>query len=146
MASPISGNWRPRAGSKCPINRFTIICSNSNGDNPAIEFRGFAASYPVTRAVFVATNDSTEPVWLYYGNPEVSAPRYDVSLVAKQLLGAERQTATAGAEEGGTGTTIVTTLTGARRYIFWGALALAVVTLLIVISRLLPKTEQPPPH
>ncbi len=119
----------------------TLTLETDNGDNPPIELRGFAAYYPVTRAVFVATGDSTEPLWLYYGNPEASAPRYDVSLMANQLLGAERQTVAAGAEEKGTTSAVVTTLSGARRYIFWGTLAVAVATLLIVISRLLPKTE-----
>lgn len=122
----------------------TIVLETDNGDNPPIELTNFRLFYPVTRLVFAAANDSANPVWLYYGNPMASAPRYDVSLVAGRLLSAERQVAALGSEENVKGAPSVSeTLTGNGRYIFWGVLAIAVVTLLALISKLLPKTEPP---
>jgi Protein of unknown function (DUF3999) len=149
----VSANWRQIPGEKrrdfvLELNTGpttdTLTLETDNGDNPPIELSAFRAYYPVTRMVFAATNDSTEPVWLYYGNPDAPAPRYDVNLVAAQLLGAERESAAVGPEEAFNSTAgqVGAALTGAKRYIFWGVLALAVITLLLLISRLLPKAEQ----
>jgi hypothetical protein len=122
----------------------TLFLETDNGDNPAIELREFRCFYPATRVVFKAALDPSQPVWLYYGNHEASAPRYDLSLVTGELLRADRlnvisgsaETLTSGAERVGE------TLTGSARYIFWGALGLVVVVLLILMSRFLPKPEQ----
>lgn len=118
-----------------------LFLETENGDNPAIELREFRGYYPVTRAVFKATPDLAQPVWLYYGNPDASAPRYDLTLVAGELLKAERGTGTAGAEENLSPkpSFVGQTLTGSTRYIFWGALALVVIVLLAIMSRFLPK-------
>src|SRR5213076_504792 len=77
----------------------TLFLETDNGDNPAIELREFRCYYPVTRVVFKAAPDSTQPVWLYYGNREASAPHYDLSLVAGELLRADRSTVISGGEE-----------------------------------------------
>jgi hypothetical protein len=65
-----------------------------------------------------------------------------VNLVASQLLRSERIPAGAGEEENlkGTSSLVSETLTGSARYVFWGILAVVIVTLLFLISRLLPKT------
>ena len=122
----------------------TLFLETDNGDNPAIELREFRCYYPVTRVVFKAAPDSTQPVWLYYGNREASAPHYDLSLVADELLRAERSTVISGSEENLSpkAERVGETLTGSARYIFWGALGLVVVALLTLISRFLPKPEQ----
>jgi hypothetical protein len=77
---------------------------------------------------------------LYYGNPRAAAPRYDLSLVAHQLLAAEKSPATLAAEEPlkrtawaeGRGA-------GPGSLVFWGVLTAVVIGLLFVIARLLPK-------
>ena len=122
----------------------TLFLETDNGDNPAIELRDFRGYYPVTRVVFKATPDPAQPVWLYYGNSEATAPRYDLTLVASELLKAERGTVTAGAEENLSPkpSFVGQTLTGSTRYIFWGALALVVIVLLAIMSRFLPKQSQ----
>ena len=51
-----------------------------------------AATTRVTRVVLKATSDPAQPLWLYYGNFDTSAPRYDLTLVAGELLKAERST------------------------------------------------------
>jgi hypothetical protein len=122
----------------------TLFLETDNGDNPAIDLRDLRSYYPVTRVVFKATPDPAQPVWLYYGNPDATAPRYDVTLVAGELLRAERATVTADPEENLSSKTsfVGETLTGSTRYIFWGALALVVIVLLAIMSRFLPKPQQ----
>jgi hypothetical protein len=122
----------------------TLFLETDNGDNPAIELRDFRGYYPVTRAIFKATPDPAQPVWLYYDNLDATAPRYDLTLVARELLKAERGTVAAGAEENLSPkpSFVGQTLTGSTRYIFWGALALVVIVLLAIMSRFLPKAQQ----
>jgi hypothetical protein len=121
-----------------------LFLETDNGDNPAIELRDFRSYYPVTRVVFKATPDPVQPTWLYYGNLDTTAPRYDLSLVAGELLRAERGTVAAGAEENLSPkpSFVGQKLTGSTRYIFWGALALVVIVLLAILSRFLPKAQQ----
>jgi hypothetical protein len=121
----------------------TLFLETDNGDNPAIELRDFRSYYPVTRVVFKAAPDPAQPAWLYYGNLDATAPRYDLTLVAGELLKAERGTVAAGGEEdlSPKPSLVGQTLTGSTRYIFWGALALVVIVLLAVMSRSLPKQQ-----
>ncbi len=120
-----------------------LFLETDNGDNPAIVLHDFRGHYPVTRIVFKAASDPTQPIWIYYGNPDAASPRYDVTLIADQLLRAERASATLGAQQnlGSKTERITQTLSGSARYIFWGVLALVVAALLLLISRLLPKTQ-----
>ena len=115
----------------------TLFLETDNGDNPPIELDNFRLTHPVTRLVF----KSTQPPTLYYGNPSVPAPRYDLSLVATKLLSADKVVATLGAEEvlKKAGWTEGKPLSGVRGWAFWGILALVVAGLIIVIVRLLPK-------
>ena len=113
----------------------TLFLETDNGDNPAIELHDFRSYYPVTRVVFKATPDPAPPVSLYYGNLDATAPRYDLTLVAGELLKAERGAVVAGAEENllPKPAFVGQTLTGSTRYIFWGALALVVIVLLAIM-------------
>jgi len=122
----------------------TLFLETNNGDNPVIELHEFRCYYPVTRVVFKTAPDSTHPVWLYYGNRKASAPHYDLSLVAGELLRADRATVVPGGEENlsSKAERVGQTLTGSARYIFWGALGLVVVVLLGLMSRFLPKSQQ----
>jgi hypothetical protein len=94
------------------------------------------AIYPVVRLVFkVAEPDGLS---LAYGNKSANAPRYDLSLVAVRLLTSSRNVARMGADEPGAGArNPFAGINGG--YVFWGALALVVVALLVVVARLLPK-------
>ena len=122
----------------------TLFLETDNGDNPAIDLRDFRGFYPGTRVVFKAAPDPAQPVWLYYGNVDAPAARYDLSLVAGELLKGEHNTITAGPEENLSSkpSFVGQTLTGSTRYIFWGALALVVIVLLAIMSRFLPKPQQ----
>ena len=116
-----------------------LILETDNGDNPPIELNNFRAYYPVTRAIFRASPVSGAPTWLYYGDGDASVPRYDVSLVATELLRSERLVASTGPEEVLKATIVGDTLTGASLYLFWGVLGLVVVGLLLVVARFVPK-------
>jgi hypothetical protein len=121
----------------------TLFLETDNGDNPAIELRDFRGYYPATRVIFKATPDPAPPTWLYYGTLDATAPSYDLTLVAGELLKADRSTVAAGAEENLSPKPSFAgqTLTGSTRYIFWGALALVVIVLLAIMSRFLPKAS-----
>ena len=59
--------------------------------------------------------------------------------MAAQLLRSERTAAALGPQETLKSERVTEMLTGSARYIFWGALGIIVVSLLVLISRLLPK-------
>ena len=119
-----------------------MFLETDNGDNPAIKLHDFRGHYPVTRVIVKTPSDSTQPIWIYYGNPGAASPRYDVALIANQVLRAERTPATLGRQENmhSKSERIIQTLSGSSLYVFWGVLAVVVVALLLLISRLLPKT------
>ncbi len=119
----------------------TLILETHNGDNPPIELENLQLVYPVTRLLFKAKLQ--DEISLYYGNPRVSQPRYDLSLVASELLASDKTPATLAAEEplkkswrGASQTS------GKGGVLLWVSLALVIVVLLAIISRLLPKSSE----
>jgi uncharacterized protein DUF3999 len=117
----------------------TLFLETENGDNPPIELETFTAVYPATRVLFKAKTD--DELFLYYGNPRVSPPRYDLSLVADQLLAANKQTASlAAGQQLKKPSWQEYEVPGKGGVLFWGMLAVVVAVLLIIISRLLPKS------
>jgi hypothetical protein len=120
----------------------TLFLETENGDNPPIELDKFTAFYPATRLLFKAKPD--DELFLYYGNPRVSPPRYDLSLVAGQLLAAGKNVVPLSDEQQlKKSSWRENEVPGKGGIVFWGILAVVVVVLLIIISRLLPKS--PPP-
>jgi len=121
----------------------TMILQTDNGDNPPIQLENFAVFYPVTRVLFKAKAD--EDIFIYYGNPRVASPSYDLSLVADQLLAADRTTATLATQEQlRKSSWRENQMPGKGGVVFWGILAVVVLVLLVIISRLLPKASPPP--
>jgi len=116
----------------------TWFLETDNGDNPPIALTSAQVAYPVARLLF---KPEAGPVALYYGHRTASAPRYDLALIAGQILAAEKSVATLGAEEPAqTGGWADQALSGSRAGIlFWGVLALVVIGLLVVVAKLLPK-------
>jgi hypothetical protein len=126
---------RPRTG--------TLFLETDNGDNPPIALGSVNAEHAVVRLVFKTVE--TDGFELAYGNPDASAPRYDLSLVAVRLLTASRAAARLDAEEA----VAEGFARGALRHlkggvVFWGALALVVLVLLVTVARLLPKAPPAP--
>ncbi len=125
-----------------PLQSDTLILETENGDNPLIELEKFTAFYPATRILFKTKPD--DGLFLYYGNPSVSPPSYDLSLVAEQLLAAEKNVASLSAEEQlKKSSWYENQIPGRGGVLFWGILGLVVVVLLVVISLLLPKSLPP---
>jgi hypothetical protein len=120
----------------------TLYLETDNGDNPAIALDGVKAEHAVVRLVFkTAETDGYE---LFYGHDRATAPRYDLGLVARSLLTAGRNPARLGAEESdpeGFARGMLRHLKGG--VVFWGALSLVVIVLLVVVARMLPKAEAP---
>ena len=121
-----------------PLQGDTLLLETDNGDNPPIELEQFRLFYPATRALFKAK--PTENIFLYYGNVRASSPRYDLSLVASQLLAADKAPAALAAEEQlKKSSWREGQAAGKGGIVFWGILGVVVAVLLIIISRLLTK-------
>ncbi|MEI2722266.1 MAG: hypothetical protein V9H26_01615 [Verrucomicrobiota bacterium] len=123
-----------------PLQTDTLILETHNGDNPPIELEKFQVFYTATRVLFKV--EPANEFFLYYGNPRVSSPRYDLSLVAGQLLAVDKSPAAlAVAEQLKKSSWSEGRTPGKGGVLFWGILAVVVVVLLVVISRLLPKAS-----
>ena len=123
-----------------PLQSDTLFLETHNGDNLPIELEKFQLFYSATRVLFKAKPD--DAVFLYYGHPRVSSPCYDLSLVAGQLLAADKSPASLAAEEQLKKASWAEGRTpGKGGVLFWGILVVVIVVLLIVISRLLPKAS-----
>ena len=119
----------------------TVWIETDNGDNPAIALGPVQVIYPVVRLIFKTAG--AEGYTLAYGNAAANAPRYDLSLVAVKLLTASRNVATLSAGERNPASPR-DRLGGLNAgYIFWAALALVVIVLLMVVAKLLPKPAPP---
>lgn len=118
----------------------TVILETDNGDNPPIELENFQLFYPATRILFKA--NPGDKLFLYYGNPSVNSPRYDLSLVAGDLLAASKSDASLGPEEQlKKSWRSELGKAGKGGVVFWAVLGLVVVALLLVIAKLLPKSR-----
>jgi hypothetical protein len=123
-----------------PPQSDTIILETNNGDNRPIELENFQLFYPATRILFKA-NPGDKP-FLYYGNPVVNPPRYDLSLVAGDLLAASKADASLGVgEQLKKSWQSELEKAGKGGVVFWAVLGLVVVALLLVIAKLLPKSR-----
>lgn len=119
----------------------TLWIETDNGDNPAIALGAVRVVYPVVRLVFKVAD--TDGFAFACDNPAASAPRYDLSLVAVKLLTSSRNVAQLAT--GGQTAAAKPSFAGIDGgYVFWGALALVVVVLLVVVARLLPKPPAAP--
>jgi hypothetical protein len=117
----------------------TFFLETENGDNPPVELEQFQMAYPVTSILFKAWPG--DQLFLYYGQERAAPPRYDLSLVAGQMLAAEKNVAQLSAEEPLKRALRDENQAGQGGIVFWGILAAVIVVLLLVISRLLPKPQ-----
>lgn len=72
----------------------TVRLEVENGDNPALELADFTCSHPTARVLFQA--DPGAETFLYFANPAATTARYDLNLVAHQLISTEKSKATLG--------------------------------------------------
>lgn len=125
-----------------PPQSDTLFLETENGDNTPVELEKFQLFHPATRVLFKGgLNDKP---FLYYGNARAASPRYDLSLVANELLAEDKTAASLGAEEQLQKPSWRENQTpGKGGVVFWAMLALVVMVLLAIISRLLPKSSPP---
>lgn len=121
-----------------PPESAEVWLETDNGDNPAIPLTRARIHYPVTRLLFRSA--STEPLNLLSGNPQASAPRYDLSLIAEALLTSEKHVAVLEAVTEDA-VTVRSPSIPTKNALFWAALALVVIVLLVVVAKLLPKEK-----
>jgi len=116
-----------------------LFLETNNGDNPAIDLGKVTGVYPVIWLVFKAEEDN-DGYTLAYGRSAAAAPRYDLGLVANTMLSADRHAADLGLEKVHQPGAFSGLLSGAKGgVIFWVALGLVVVGLLVVVAGMLPK-------
>lgn len=115
----------------------SVALEMDNGDNPGIALDNFQCEFAIVRLLFRAP--TTPDTFLYYGNPQATAPSYDLALVAPQLRVASRLEASLAREEqlhAPAGQ-----MTSPYAWLFWVVLVAVAAVLLIVIARMLPKNS-----
>jgi hypothetical protein len=100
-----------------------------DGDNAALPIGAAQLLLPSYRLRFYRS--TPEPLRLMYGAPALAAPRYDLALLAPEVMGAEAREVSPLEEEGSAESTpLVSTRS------FWIFLCGAVLILLLLIGRL----------
>ena len=107
------------------------------GDNAPLVLRAVELQLPTYRLRFY--QDGRTQLTLLYGQPELSSPRYDLALMAPRIREAPAQEAVVGPESNVAHVTGVT-----PTIVFWCALGLAVLVLVVLIARLLRPNGSPP--
>ena len=118
----------------------TLILETDNGDNAPIDLADIQLFHPVTRVLFKAPLQPA--TYLYYDNRDAGFPQYDLDLVAPRLLAEEKSVASLSAEEPLKKSSVgeLFQISSTKNVIFWVALTVVVLVLLVVIARLLPKS------
>ncbi len=116
-----------------------LVLEIDNGDNQPLRIENFQAWYTLDR-IFFKVPDENGQIFLYYGNDKAAPPRYELDLIASQLMAAEKGKAAAGPEQALRGPSWSGSgmLAGNAGVVFWVALAVVVAALLFIIARLLP--------
>lgn len=125
-----------------PIDDSTeLLLVVDEGDNRPLEITRAQLLLPMWRLRFFAP---AGPLSLLYGQPALQSPRYDLALLAPQVMGAEAGEVEVAAEDTRS-TSTPETIVSPRA--FWAGLAVAVVALLAVIAKLVAGSSavQPPP-
>jgi hypothetical protein len=118
-----------------------LVLEIENGDNLPLKLDRFQFRYPATRLLFKASQEAE--TFLYYGNHKAISPQYDVVLIADRLMAAEKTEATLSSAESLRKPSWQDSLPfrGSPGWLFWIVLGSVVVVLLLIIRRLLPKSE-----
>ena len=108
------------------------------GDNTPLPLSPPRVLLPAYRLRFF--RDRGAALRLVYGRPDLTPPRYDLALLAPQVLGVAAAEIVPGAEQLPRSATDVAALVSPR--LFWAVLSIAVVVLLGLLARLLKKDER----
>jgi len=129
VSCPLYGPWR--------VNGDRLELEVDNGDNKPLELSGFRFQYPVSRLLFKWKGG--DGPYLLYGNSPAAPPRYDIALVAGELLEGDKHAARLeGEASGGAGLAGLKLGGPAAKALFWAALIAVAGLLVFLIVRLLP--------
>jgi hypothetical protein len=121
-----------------PIDSKALLVIVDEGDNMPLPLTAARLLLPAYRLRFF--RERSQSLRLVYGNADLTPPRYDLTLLAPQVLGVTATEIAAGDELPPHAAASLPALVSPR--LFWAALVVAVVVLLGLIVRLLKK-EQP---
>jgi len=117
----------------------SLLLEIDDGDNPPLALGACTVSWRTSRLLF--KNPHARDVALLSENPGAGPPRYDLDLLADEILAADATPGSLAADDRRERAAGVLLPAGWRTYAFWGALVLVVAVLIGVIAKLLP----PPP-
>jgi hypothetical protein len=129
-STPLTLPVRPLHGSEL----FVIV---DEGDNTPLPIEAARLLLPAYRIRFF--RDGAARLRIAYGRADLDRPRYDLALLAPQVLGTPAMDVVLDAEQ--SPADAVTTAGVVSPRLFWGALAIAVIVLLGLVARLLKKPE-----
>lgn len=112
-----------------------LLLNVDDGDNSALPISAVRLLLPSYRLRFYRPVTASG-LQLVYGRDDIAPPRYDIALLAPQVMGAVATDVVIG-PEAGRGTTPHTSLISPA--VFWALLVLAVVVLVVIIVRLARK-------
>ena len=125
-----------------PIDDSTeLLIVVDEGDNRPLEISRAQLLLPMWRLRFFAP---ARPMSLLYGQPALEPPRYDLALLAPQVMGAQAADVDVAPEDQKSSTQSGTIVSPRM---FWVGLSVAVVALLAVIAKLVAGSSavHPPP-
>jgi hypothetical protein len=128
-ATPLTIPVRPLHGTEL----FVIV---DEGDNAPLAIEGGRLLLPAYRIRFF--RDRTAHLRVAYGRADLDRPKYDLALLATQVLATPAADVALEAEQ--PAANVVTTAGIVSPRLFWAALAIAVIVLLGLIARLLKKS------
>jgi len=123
-----------------PKDRSELRITMAHRDNQPLEIKNIQAFYRARSLIFLAA--ATGEYELLGGNPDASAPVYDLSLVQDVLLSIEPKQAQAGKVSVFESAGFIARITRAFSDQAWGlyiVLALVTLVLLVIIAKLFPK-------
>jgi hypothetical protein len=109
------------------------------GDNPPLPIDNVTILLP-SYAIRM-NRPANEPLHLLYGKDRVALPRYDLQLLAPQVMGRVAEEVTAGAEQRFAPVPTLGNVGALSPTIFWSVLGLAVVFLLGMVVKLMRREE-----
>jgi hypothetical protein len=116
----------------------SLVIAVNDGDNQKLSIVGATLRVPTFRLRFY--RDSSSALRMFYGRADLSAPHYDMALVADRL-----RDSTAADVELGPEHVLRDTTNQTPKTVFWVVLAGAVVILLLLIARLLRRDDDDRP-
>ena len=119
-----------------------LVVEMDDGDNAPLAVKECSVGWHTSRLLFKAP--AAEAVTLLYDNPDAGAPRYDLALLADELLAADAAPAALAPDDGRGQQPGAVLPDNWERWALWGALTLVVAVLIGVIAKLLPASPDGP--